>query len=129
MEALGWYESAAEKGEPDAACQSSLQANNFTRIFFAAYAHFLTGPPGGRTLPLTPTKQSDLAGGVFGPGASWASTGPNSHRSAIRAANAAASGERYDDVLEYYQVGQASIGMMSQVASILTTRAPRTVQL
>ncbi len=70
-----------------------------------AYAHFLAGPPGGRALPLTPTKQSDLAGGVYGPGASWASTGAQAGRAAIKAANAAASGERYDDVLEYYQVG------------------------
>lgn len=37
--------------------------------------YFLSGPPGGRTLPLTHTKLSDLAGGVFGPGASVASTG------------------------------------------------------
>lgn len=53
LAALGWYEAAAEQ----------------------AMEHFLSGPPGGRTLPLTHTKLSDLAGGVFGPGASVASTG------------------------------------------------------
>ena len=35
---------------------------------------FLSGPPSGQTLPLTPTRLSDLDGGVFDPGASVAST-------------------------------------------------------
>lgn len=65
---------------------------------------FLSGPPGGRTLPQTPTRLSDLAGGVYGPGASVASTGINSHRPAIKAGLARAAGETWNDVLEYYQV-------------------------
>jgi SEL1 protein len=68
-------------------------------------AKFLSGPPGGRTLPLTSSRLSDLAGGVYGPGASVASTGINAQRPAIRAANARLAGETWEDVLEYYLVG------------------------
>jgi len=67
-------------------------------------AHFLSGPPGGRTLPHTPTKLSDLAGGVYGYGASMASTGPNANRPVIKAALAQQMGETWEDVLEYWQV-------------------------
>ena len=67
-------------------------------------AQFLSGPPGGRTLPLTPTRLSDLAGGVYGPGASVASTGLNGQRPAIKAARARAAGETWEDILEYYIV-------------------------
>ncbi|KAF8270495.1 hypothetical protein EI94DRAFT_775294 [Lactarius quietus] len=67
-----------------------------------AMAKFLSGPPGGRTLPLTPTRLSDLAGGVYGPGASVASTGLNGQRPAIKAARARAAGETWEDILEYY---------------------------
>ncbi|KAI0002186.1 HCP-like protein [Russula compacta] len=65
-------------------------------------ARFLSGPPGGRTLPLTPARLSDLAGGVYGPGASVASTGMNGQRPAIKAARARAAGETWEDILEYY---------------------------
>jgi SEL1 protein len=68
-----------------------------------AYAHFLSGPPGGRTLPLTTTRLSDLAGGIYGPHASWASTGANALRNSVRAASAAARGETEAEVLEYFQ--------------------------
>ncbi|KAF8583800.1 HCP-like protein [Ramaria rubella] len=81
MVALDWYEAAAEQ----------------------AMAHFLSGPPGGRTLPLTHTKLSDLVGGVYGPGASVASTGLHANRHVIKAANARAAGETWEDVLDYYQ--------------------------
>ncbi|KAF8201015.1 hypothetical protein BJ912DRAFT_1054465 [Pholiota molesta] len=47
--ALAWYGSAAEQ----------------------AMAKFESGPPGGRTLPQTATRLSDLAGGIYGPGASF----------------------------------------------------------
>jgi SEL1 protein len=66
---------------------------------------FLSGPPGGRTLPQTPTRLSDLVGGVYGPGASVASTGANSQKAAIRAGMSRASGETWEDILEYYLVG------------------------
>ncbi|EIN06738.1 HCP-like protein [Punctularia strigosozonata HHB-11173 SS5] len=78
--AMDWYEAAAE----------------------AAMAKFLSGPPGGRTLPLTSARLSDLEGGVYGPGASVASTGINAQRPAIRAANARSAGETWEDILEYY---------------------------
>ncbi|KZT23519.1 HCP-like protein [Neolentinus lepideus HHB14362 ss-1] len=78
--AAEWYEAAAEQ----------------------AMVKFKSGPPGGRTLPLTNTRLSDLVGGVYGPGASVASTGLNAQRPAIRAANARAAGETWEDVLEYY---------------------------
>lgn len=80
--ALGWYQNAAE----------------------AAMAHFMTGPPGGRTLPRTSTRLSDLDGGVFGPGASVASTGLNAYRPVIKAAKSRGTGETWDDLLEFYKV-------------------------
>ncbi|EJF57566.1 HCP-like protein [Dichomitus squalens LYAD-421 SS1] len=80
MAALDWYEDAAEQ----------------------AMAKFLSGPPGGRTLPLQPPRLSDLDGGVYGPGASVASTGLNAGRAVIKTANARAAGETWDDLLEYY---------------------------
>ncbi|THH20211.1 hypothetical protein EUX98_g8629 [Antrodiella citrinella] len=80
MTALDWYEEAAEQ----------------------SMAKFLSGPPGGRTLPLTPPHLSDLAGGVYGPGASVASTGPNAGRPVIKTMVSRAAGETWDDLLEYY---------------------------
>lgn len=64
-------------------------------------AKFLSGPPGGLTLPPTIYTLSDLAGGAYGLGASVASTGLNAHRAVIKAAS---SGETWEDVLEYYMV-------------------------
>ncbi|KAJ2916794.1 hypothetical protein MD484_g3661, partial [Candolleomyces efflorescens] len=78
--ALTWYGSAAEQ----------------------AMAKFMTGPPGGRTLPQTSTRLSDLVGGIYGPGASVASTGASALRPAIKAGVARAAGETWEDVLEYY---------------------------
>jgi len=69
-----------------------------------AMARFLSGPPGGRTLPLASPRLSDLVGGVYGPGASVASTGLNAGRPVIRTANARAAGETWEDLLEYYLV-------------------------
>ncbi len=82
MAALEWYEAAAE----------------------SAMGHFLTGPPGGRTLPCTLTRISDMDGGVYGPGASVASTGLNAHRPVIRTAKSKGTGETWEDLLEFYQV-------------------------
>ncbi|KAG5642119.1 hypothetical protein DXG03_003590 [Asterophora parasitica] len=65
-------------------------------------AKFMSGPPAGRTLPQTPTRLSDLVGGVYGPGASVASTGLNVGRPAIKAGLARDAGETWEDVLEYY---------------------------
>lgn len=79
--ALDYYEGAAEK----------------------AYAHFLSGPPGGRTLPLSTSRLSDLVGGIYGPHASWASTGANAFRPAVQAVSASARGETEAEILEYYQ--------------------------
>lgn len=64
---------------------------------------FTAGPPGGRTQLLTRTRLSDRYGGVFGPYASWASTGANGMRQAITAIKAAATGESAAEVLEFYQ--------------------------
>lgn len=82
MAALDWYESAAE----------------------TSMAHFITGPPGGRTLPKTATKLSDLDGGIFGPGASVASTGMNAYRPVIKAAKSRGTGETWDDLIGFYKV-------------------------
>ncbi|KAL5483221.1 HRD3 [Sanghuangporus weigelae] len=78
--ALDWYQMAAEQ----------------------SMEKFLSGPPGGRTLLHTTTRLSDLDGGVYGPGSSVASTGPNAHRAVIKAASARQAGETWEDVLEYY---------------------------
>lgn len=80
MDALTWYEEAAEQ----------------------AMAKFLSGPPGGRTLPLASPRLSDLVGGVYGPGASVASTGLSAGRPVIKTASARAAGETWEDLLEYY---------------------------
>lgn len=69
-----------------------------------AMAKFVAGPPGGRSLPQTPTRLSDLSGGAYGPGASVASTGFNLNRAAIKAGLARSVGETWEDVLEYYAV-------------------------
>ncbi|KAK0486142.1 hypothetical protein IW261DRAFT_1453903 [Armillaria novae-zelandiae] len=78
--AVDWYEHASEQ----------------------AMAKFRAGPPGGLSLPLTPTRLSDLDGGIYGPGASVASTGTNANRAAIRAGVSRASGETWEDIIDYY---------------------------
>ncbi|KAF8550928.1 HCP-like protein [Imleria badia] len=78
--AVGWYEAAAD----------------------TAMEMFLSGPPGGLTLPYTHTRLSDLDGGVYGPGASVASTGLNVVKPAVKAGFAQAAGETWEDLLEYY---------------------------
>ncbi|EEB92773.1 hypothetical protein MPER_08671, partial [Moniliophthora perniciosa FA553] len=45
---------------------------------------------------------SDLVGGVYGPGASVASTGFNANRAAIKAGISRAAGETWEDILDYY---------------------------
>ncbi|KAH7883181.1 hypothetical protein F5I97DRAFT_1902756 [Phlebopus sp. FC_14] len=78
--AVQWYEAAADE----------------------AMDMFLSGPPGGLTLPYTHTRLSDLDGGVYGPGASVASTGLNVLKPAVKAGFAHAAGETWDELLEYY---------------------------
>ncbi|KAL4079286.1 hypothetical protein J3A83DRAFT_4208580 [Scleroderma citrinum] len=77
---VGWYEEAADQ----------------------AMEKFLSGPPGGLSLPHTPISLSDLDGGVYGPGASVASTGFNVIKPAVKAGFARAAGETWEDLLEYY---------------------------
>ena len=100
--ALAWYGSAAEQ------CMfhhdSLPPRTEIVPVFTSAMNKFISGPPGGRTLPQTATRLSDLAGGIYGPGASVASTGLNTHRPAIKAGIARAAGETWEDVLEYYLV-------------------------
>ncbi|GJJ08477.1 hypothetical protein Clacol_002695 [Clathrus columnatus] len=100
--ALLYYTFAANGG--DYGSQMALGYRYWSGIGrWAAMEYFLSGPPGGRTLPLTHTKLSDLVGGVFGPGASVASTGLLANRHVIKAADARAAGETWDDVIDYYQ--------------------------
>jgi SEL1 protein len=80
---------------------------------------FKAGPPGGKTIPPTSIKLSDLAGGVYGPGASVASTGLNSQRSVVKAASSHAAGDTWEDVLEYYLV---RVGVIAKVVPM--TRTP-----
>lgn len=91
-EALKWYERAAQQ----------------------SHIRFKQGPVGGLTPPYTHIRLSDLAGGVYGPGASAASTGWAAHRPAIQAAlhslpsaasafsPDAADPSRLSDLLEFY---------------------------
>lgn len=96
------------------------------RIILAAYAKFSSGPPGGLSLPMTSSRLSDLAGGVYGPGASWASTSSNAHRTPIKASLAQASGETFDEILQYYQYQSdrgkhrytVALGRMNYIGSI-----------
>lgn len=76
-------------------------------------------------LPQTPTRLSDLAGGVYGPGASVASTGINSHRPAIKAGLARAAGETWNDVLEYYQVSISHLAILLYSNSLVQCRSWR----
>ena len=84
-----------------------LPISKFADFHLLAMTKFLSGPPGGRTLPQTATRLSDLAGGIYGPGASVASTGLNTQRPAIKAGIARAAGETWEDVLEYYLVSRS----------------------
>jgi SEL1 protein len=81
-------------------CSSALEWYNAAAS--EAMKRFLAGPPGGLTLPRTPTRLSDLEGGIYGPGASVASSGHNAQRAAIKAGAARAAGETWEDILEYY---------------------------
>lgn len=85
----------------------TITSNRLTRARdLTAYQTYLSGPPGGRTLPLGNYRLSDLAGGAFGRGASSASTGMAARRAAIKASGTVNGGANYDDVLQYYTVSQ-----------------------
>lgn len=103
--ASDWYEQASEQGMWvfERRCVFCLTP------FCVAMAKFLTGPPGGRTLPHTHTRLSDIEGGIFGPGASVASTGPNANRAAIKAGVSKESGETWTDILDFYLVSSSII--------------------
>lgn len=88
-------------------------------------AKFLSGSPGGRTLPQTPTRLSDLVGGVYGPGASVASTGLNTQRPAIKAGMARVAGETWEDVLEYYLVSYYPAEAITSLSHVTQFNADR----
>lgn len=87
-----------------------------------AMIKFLAGPPGGLTLPPTATRISDLEGGVYGPGASVASTGINAQRPSIQAFLSRASGETWEDILEYYLVSPNTTHDIETHATALVQR-------
>ncbi|BEI90946.1 uncharacterized protein CcaverHIS019_0310160 [Cutaneotrichosporon cavernicola] len=66
-----------------------------------AYNTYEAGPPGGETLPLSPSRISDRLGGVFGPHATWSLTGFNVNYVTVKAINALARGESEPEILEY----------------------------
>ena len=70
--AVEWYKAAADKGK----WMFISKFPKFSQVI-QAMSTFLSGLPGGRTLPLTPMWPSDLDGGVFGLGASVTSTSMN----------------------------------------------------
>lgn len=55
------------------------------------------------TLPLTTTRLTDRVGGVYGPQASWASTGANAFRAASKASLSTSRGETEQELIEYFQ--------------------------
>lgn len=69
----------------------------------SAYQMYTSGPPGGRTLSLTTTRLSDRVGGIYGPQASWASTGANAFRAASKASISNSRGETEQELIEYFQ--------------------------
>ncbi|MBW0464846.1 hypothetical protein O181_004561 [Austropuccinia psidii MF-1] len=77
-EALPFYKSAAEK---------SMRSFN-------------SGPPGGRHMPPVKVRLSDREGGVYGPGASVASTGNNK---LYHSPQQPVTIQAWNDVLEFYQ--------------------------
>jgi len=95
---------------------------------YPAMAKFLSGPPGGRTLPQTATRFSDLVGGVYGPGASVASTGFNIQRPSIKAGFARAAGETWEDVVEYFLVRSHSHHTILSLSSFLTASSMPSVE-
>lgn len=120
--ALMHYTAAAEAGETSA--QNALAyryqagigvAQNcgaalywYEKVAEDAHQRFLSGPPGGLTLPYTHLRLSDIAGGVYGPGSSAASTGKAQYRPAIQAAlnslpsDGSSDGRRLEDLLEFF---------------------------
>lgn len=88
---------------------------------------FLSGPPGGLTLPKTPTKLSDLDGGVYGYGASVASSGHNVNRASVKAGAARDAGETWEDILEYYIVRLASLSSPN-TTRLTSSRPPSSTQ-
>ena len=98
--------------------------SSFVLIPFTAMTKFLSGPPGGRTLPLQPPRLSDLDG-VYSPGASAASTGLNAGCAVIKTANTCAAGETWDDLLEYYLVRRCSPAETNLYSPAVVQHRPR----
>jgi len=119
-----WYESASEQGKQGPTAYPSRLIHPS-----AVITNFLSGPPGGRTLPHTSTRLSDLVGGIYGPGASVASTGFNGHRPAIKAGLALDAGETWEDVLEYYLVRDTSIPSLGSLHPNLSSSTRIAVKL
>jgi len=57
---------------------------------------FNAGPPGGRHLPPTKVRVSDLAGGVYGPGAS------TSYRTPVTGGSKSQTRQEWDDLIEWF---------------------------
>lgn len=117
--ALGWRNWAGVGVEPS--CEGSLAW--WERAARRSYASFLAGPPGGRTLPPTPIKLSDLSLGAYGLSSSAASSGNRAERPAIKAGLARQAGETWEDILEYYRYQSERGGKIYeyQLAKILYT--------
>jgi SEL1 protein len=64
---------------------------------------FLSGPIGGRLLPLPLLKLSDMDGGAYGFGSSSASTSFLASRAVIKALISRQAGETVEDLIEYFQ--------------------------
>ncbi|ODN82905.1 hypothetical protein L202_01156 [Cryptococcus amylolentus CBS 6039] len=82
-------------------CEVALE--HYSNAAEISYRRFQEGPPGGLALPLVSSRLSDRVGGIYGTYASWASTGANSQKPAIRASTASSRGETTQEILEYYQ--------------------------
>lgn len=89
-------------------------------------SRFYSGPPGGKHLPPHKLRLSDLEGGVYGAGASAASTGLNAYKAATTYYSATGNihnpttEAEWDDVLEYYtfHADRGSADFMYRLARI-----------
>ncbi|TIB70802.1 hypothetical protein E3Q24_02686 [Wallemia mellicola] len=95
---LGYKHSIGSGAEQS--CEQAVEW--YSRVADKAIDYYLSGPPGGHSLPLSKPKLSDLKGGPYGLGASVASTGENAFRPVIYAGKAKDSGENWHDLLDYF---------------------------
>lgn len=84
-------------------------------LHVAALRTFNAGPPGGRHLSPPKVRLSDLAGGVYGPGAS------PSYRTPVTGGSKSQSRQEWDDLIEWYSfhAERGEVDFILQLARVL----------